>query len=213
MGVKRPREANPRREVATFERTATRAAFTELIETDARHADDYRRVDLALVIAESTGRRIGSIRNLDCADLDLAKGVITWRAESDKKRRKWVVPMPERLPGELRAYMMKAGIRSGPLFPSTGDPTIPMSRYSFDGYLLKAEKHANLPKLPGALWHAYRRGWATSRKHMSPVDVAAVGRWADTNTLLRYYQQPDYETMLAVVNEPRKLTEKVKTRP
>ena len=51
----------------------------------------------------------------------------------------------------------------------------------------------------------YRRKWATERKHHSLKDVAAAGGWKDTETLLTCYQQPDAETLLAVMNEPRKV--------
>ena len=60
-------------------------------------------------------------------------------------------------------------------------------RRGMSDYLKKAEKHAKLPKLDGALWHAYRRSWASARKHLSLVDVAAAGGWTDTGTLLRCY--------------------------
>ena len=40
-------------------------------------------------------------------------------------------------------------------------------------------------------------------------DVAAAGGWKDTDTLLRCYQQPDKETLLAVMSEERKLREAV----
>ncbi|MGI8549144.1 MAG: hypothetical protein ACR2M1_17780 [Gemmatimonadaceae bacterium] len=119
--------------------------------------------------------------------------------------------MPTGLAADIRAYMVSTGIRFGFLFPDPKDATKPMSRHLFADYLEKAEKHAKIPKLTGALWHAYRRGWATTRKHLSVVDVAAAGGWSDTGTLLRCYQHADFETMLAVVNEPRKLTERAKT--
>lgn len=67
-----------------------------------------------------------------------------------------------------------------------------------------AEKKAELPKLDGALWHAHRRGWATSRKHMPVSDVAAVGGWKDIGTLLKCYTQADSDTMLAVMASPKK---------
>jgi hypothetical protein len=50
------------------------------------------------------------------------------------------------------------------------------------------------------------RGWrATERKHHSLKDVAAAGGWKDTETLLTCYQQPDAETLLAVMSEERKV--------
>ena len=49
----------------------------------------------------------------------------------------------------------------------------------------------------------------SERNHLSLVDVAAAGGWKDTQTLLTCYQQPDTETMLAVMSEPRKVMERV----
>ena len=51
----------------------------------------------------------------------------------------------------------------------------------------------------GSLWHAYRRKWATERKHLPDIDVAEAGGWADTQALKRSYQQADADTMLEVV--------------
>jgi hypothetical protein len=39
--------------------------------------------------------------------------------------------------------------------------------------------------------------------------VAAAGGWRDTETLLTSYQQPDDETLLAVMNEERKVRDRV----
>jgi integrase len=44
-------------------------------------------MELALVLAEATGRRLGSIRQLRWEDIDWTGGAIIWRAEADKKRR------------------------------------------------------------------------------------------------------------------------------
>ena len=70
-----------------------------------------------------------------------------------------------------------------------------------------AEKVAKVPKLEGGLWHPYRRKWATERKGHSLKDVAAAGGWQDTETLLKCYQRPHNETLLAVMSEERKLRE------
>ena len=64
---------------------------------------------------------------------------------------------------------------------------------------------AGLEKLPGGLWHAYRRKWACERKHFPLVDVAAAGGWTDTATLVACYTQPDADTMRRVMNEPKRL--------
>jgi hypothetical protein len=48
----------------------------------------------------------------------------------------------------------------------------------------------------------FRRVWATERKDLPLKDVAAVGGWRDTSTLLRY-QQPDEVTMRKVADFER----------
>lgn len=62
-------------------------------------------------------------------------------------------------------------------------------------------KKADLPKLEGGARHPYRM--ATSRKHLTTVDVAQAGGWSDLNTLMKCYQQADGDTLLAVMSEPR----------
>ena len=75
-------------------------------------------------------------------------------------------------------------------------------------WLLEAEKLAKLPKQRGASFHAYRRAWATARKHLPVTDVAAAGGWKSTVTIQRCYQQPDEETTLSVVLGGAELREK-----
>jgi hypothetical protein len=58
------------------------------------------------------------------------------------------------------------------------------------------------------LWHPYRRKWATERKHMPDVDVAAAGGWAELTSLKRAYQQADQGTMLQVVQGAGELRER-----
>lgn len=58
---------------------------------------------------------------------------------------------------------------------------------------------AELPKLRGGIWHPYRRLWASERKSMPDVDVAAAGGWKDTRALKLSYQQADPASILRVV--------------
>ena len=81
----------------------------------------------------------------------------------------------------------------------------------FARWILALERRANLAKLDGGLLHAFRRKWATERKDLSVKDVAAAGGLKDVGTLLTCYQQADRETMLAVMTEPRKVTDAVIT--
>ena len=55
---------------------------------------------------------------------------------------------------------------------------------------------------------------------LSPSETAVVVessgkllafRWSDVSTLIRCYQQPDDDTMLRVMNEPRKVMERAKS--
>jgi hypothetical protein len=81
----------------------------------------------------------------------------------------------------------------------------PWSRYHARDLLERAETAAELPQLDGGDFHAYRRAWATARKHLPAADVAHAGGWRDLRSLERSYQRVDDETLLAVVTEPRKL--------
>jgi integrase len=207
-GVRLVRERNPRRATATWDRfVATRKALQTLqADTESETLRTrWRKVELALVLAEATGRRLGSIRQLRWEDIDFERAVIHWRGAADKKQRDWKVPMPDGLSAELKAFRRAFATVGGWLFPAETNPAEPMDRYAFGTLLAQAEAKAELPKLEGALWHAYRRAWATARKHLPIVDVAAAGGWKDTSTLLTCYTQPTNDAMLAVMNEPAKL--------
>ncbi len=69
-------------------------------------------------------------------------------------------------------------------------------------------RHTVIRTGDGGLWHPYRRKWATERKHLPDVDVAATGGWSDLSLLKTAYQQADPETMYQVVSEPRRLRER-----
>ena len=212
QGVRRIREQNPLRPVATWERfVSTREAMQEL--ASKAESEEVRsrwiKLELALVLAEATGRRLNSIRQLRWEDFDIKHRTVRWRAEADKKRRESIVPLPEDLVDEIKTFRKRLGALGGWVFTRVSDGEQPMDRHLFDKWLAVAERRAHLPKLKGGLWHPYRRKWATERKNLSLKDVAAAGGWKDTETLLRCYQQPDEETMLAVMSEKRKLRERV----
>jgi integrase len=207
-GVKVEQEQNPRRPIASFLRfEKTRAALQQLAEAAVDLPVKHRwiKIEFALVIAEATGRRLGSIRALAWEDFDLEQGQIVWRAEADKKRKEWVVPMPDQLYEAVTAFRERLGGTTGPVFTAERGKGKIMNRRQFLRWLDEAEQHAGLRKLPMGAWHPYRRKWATERKHLPLVDVAAAGGWKGTQMLLKCYQQPDPNTILAVMNEPSKL--------
>jgi integrase len=213
-GIKKPHEKNPRRPLATWERfNATRSAVQQLASEakDDAECRKWLKLEMALVLAEATGRRLGSIRQLEWSDVDLNAEAIHWRADTDKKGKAWRIPMTTSLRDELKAFRLRlGGAFGGLLFASESNPSEAIRTDVFAKWLQVAEAKAKLPKLDGSLWHAYRRAWATARKHLPIADVAAAGGWSDLTTLLRCYQQADEDTLFAVMNEPRKVTERVK---
>lgn len=172
----------------------------------------WLKLELALTLAEATGRRLGAIRQLTWDDINLVQSSICWRAETDKKGKEWVIPIPPALCEELRSFRIRMGGAFGGLvFPSHADRTKPVSRDALGHWLRDAEERAGVPKLDGSLWHAYRRSWATTRKHLPAVDVAAAGGWSGTATLLQCYQQADHDTLLKVMSSPRKITDQAQS--
>jgi integrase len=166
------------------------------------------KVELALVLVEATGRRIGAVQQLRWEDVDFDKGVIRWRQDADKQGIERRMPMPSSLVEELRSFQRRLGAVGGPLFARSWQGDRLIHTRTLAQLLVEAEQKADLPKLPGGVWHPYRRKWATERKHLPVIDVAQAGGWSDTQTLLTCYQQPDHETLLAVVSEPRKVRER-----
>jgi integrase len=210
-GLRFDRERNPRRAVASIERfKATREAVQRL-EAESENDEDrlrWRRLDMALFLAEATGRRQGSIVGLRWEDFDFAKGTVLWRAEHDKKGKEWLVPMPLPFMEEMKQFRQRFSAVAGPLFPGVRKPEQPMPAELLTQWLAKVEAKAGLPKLAGSMWHAYRRKFATERMHHPLRAVADAGGWKDVGTLLTCYQQTDEATLLAVMGEARKLSER-----
>jgi len=207
-GIRLDRERNPSRQVATYERfEKVRQAIRDLTSEAGTDADRVRwlRLELAFVIVEATGRRRGSLVALRWEDIDLTRSSIRWRAEHDKTRAESVVPIPKPLLDELRRFRSELGAISGPLFPERRDPAQHMAPEMLDQWLRIAETKAGVPKLKGTLWHAYRRKWATERKHHPLADVMAAGGWKDITTLVTSYQHADRATMLRVMSSPNRL--------
>jgi integrase len=211
-----PTEKNPRRPVATQDRYEALRAVSDgvFMEVWWESGRGKRRSYLSelLDIVNGTGRRISAVLQLRYQDLCLdvePHGAINWPADTDKEGKEWLVPVPPSVRAALdRVLSERPGIGAAFLFPSPKDSSQPASYERVRTWLQKAEQIAELPKQQGSLWHAFRRKWATERKHMSPADVARAGGWSSTVTLQRCYQQPDEETMLHVVLGAGELREK-----
>ncbi|MFN0177203.1 MAG: tyrosine-type recombinase/integrase [Gemmatimonadales bacterium] len=194
LGVRLPKEQNPKRPVMSHD------IYRKLVASAAQ-VDPL--LELALVVAEGTGRRLSSWRNLRWDDVDLQAGSIRWRAEFDKKGYEQVVPMSKAVSKALReSRKVQAAIGGSPVFPAPQDPTRPCDRYLLDRWLRRAFEKANVAPLSGGLWHSLRRKWATERKGYPIKDVAAAGGWRDEGTILKSYQQVDPVTVRQVVLHP-----------
>lgn len=106
-----------------------------------------------------------------------------------------------------RVMAARPGIGEAYLFPAPQNASKPLRYEIARAWLLEAERLAGVSKMDGSSWHAYRRAWATARKHLPDVDVAAAGGWKNAITLKTVYQQADPETMLKVVLEGGTLQE------
>lgn len=206
-GVRFEREKNPQRPTATWDQyEATRVALEHLADASPTEGERLKWVRLlfALWLAEAFGRRRGSIVALGWEDFDLARRTVVWRAETDKKGKRWQSPLSDAHLEQLRAFRRKLGGFAGPVFPRADDPKRSVPAEMFSQWLLEAEREAKVEKLDGSLWHAYRRKWASERMHHPIKAVAEAGGWTDVATLINCYQQPDDDAVLAVLNEPRK---------
>jgi integrase len=199
-GVRVPKTVSPTRPVAD-------AALYEPLRAIADQING--KFALALDLAFSTGHRIDAILKLRWSDVNLSKlphaphGTIRWRGEHDKIDNDHVVPLSELTSAALlRAVRECQAIGDAWIFPSESDESRPVDRHLASRWLRRAEKLAKLDHVTGRGWHAFRRGWASARKHLPDVDVAAAGGWKDTATMKRCYQHADAVGVLRVVTEP-----------
>ena len=210
-----PTEKNPRRPVATEDRyQATRAKTDDVtmeIRWNGKPETMRSHLSEVLDVIHGTGHRLSAVLQTSVS----RPRPTGWTPRSDplarrhgQDRQGGSRPHRTGRKGTIdRVLRERPGIGGAYLFPAPGDLAKPVSRHLAAKWLEEAEKLAGLPKLDGSLWHAYRRKWATERKHLPDADVAAAGGWANPNTLRLVYQQADQETMLRVVLERGELRE------
>jgi integrase len=213
-GFEAPKEQNVRRPVATHDRFLAIRNVSDQVMMESRwgkHEEVRSYLSELLDIVNGTGRRISAVCKLRYEDLRLDQGPhdsIRWPAQTDKTRRETIVPISPGVRSAIdRILRERPGIGSAPLFPAPGNAQKPISRHLADRWLRKAEELAGIEPHQGSAWHAYRRKWATERKHLPDVDVAEAGGWKTVQTLKSAYQRADVDTMLRVVLEAGELRE------
>ncbi len=160
---------------------------------------------LLITLMDSTGRRLSSVLGLRWDDFDFEKGNITWRPELDKKRRKWVVPMPKKAKEALLKFRTEhPTIGSALAFPMVNNATKPVTRHLASDWMHRAYRYAGIERQKGGLWHPFRRKWATERKDFPVRDTMAAGGWEDEPTAMMY-QQPDEDTLRQLIDNPKPL--------
>jgi integrase len=161
-------------------------------------------LELALVLAHETGHRIGAIRSLRWADIELAQRRIRWRAANDKIGFEHVTPLTAAAIHALEQERERQrAIGDAWVFPAPGDPSQPSSRHLMRDWWERAADKAELPQGERLGWHSLRRQFATELKSVPLKDLCHLGGWKDPQTILRCYMQADEDTMRAALEQRR----------
>jgi integrase len=212
-----PKEKNPKRPFATWDRYETIRGKTDEVMMEIRSEEKKRDarsyVSELLDLAVATGRRISAICALTYGDLRLTRtetaphGGIHWPATTDKAGKAATVPLNALGRKAIDRILQERPALSGPLFPSPAKPSEPVSRHLADKWLRASETLAEVEPFNGGLWHPYRRMWATARKDLPAQDVARAGGWATVRMVEEVYTQADELTTLGVVLHEAKVRE------
>lgn len=217
-GLDVPKEKNPSRPVATHDRVdAIREVYRqprmEIIRDGKKQKIETYLPEIFEIVV-GTGRRISAVCALRAEDLHLESrpnapdGAIVWPEDTDKIGKRWRCPISRPVREALVSAQRKRGrVGPGPLFPGPRKPEQPVGYRLVSKWLRGAEGLAGVEPHDGSLWHAYRRLWASARKHLPDVDVAQAGGWSSVDALKLAYQRPDDATMLRVVQDDTELRE------
>lgn len=203
-GYPLPRTKNPRRPFTTFDRHKKLLAVADQVDRRQRLFGAF------LELIESLGWRVTAVCELRASDVDRTPrpktapwGRIRKRGDVDKEGVDMWLPLSKPARRAIdRVLARNAVIGDRPLFPSPRKPERPWTRFHARDLYERAEKRAKLEPLEGSDFHAYRRKWATERKHLPDTDVMEAGGWKDPRSFKGAYQQVDEATLLAVVSEP-----------
>ena len=190
-----PREKNP-------ERPSLLEAQAQAILEASRDIDWRFRV--AFVLAHETGHRIGSIRTLRWSDIDKERGWMRWREETDKVDWEHHTPLTaEAIQALGTAEAHRADGKDGWVLPSPSDLERSCSRNIMRDWWNLAQERAGLGDVPRLGWHSLRRKFANDLRHVPLKDLASLGGWKDTQTLLKCYLKEDEQAMVKALQSRR----------
>ena len=195
-GLRVPKEKNPTRVVLTH------AEYEALLEVSTRVDWRFR---VALVIAHETGHRIGSIRQLRWADIDMERETIRWRAENEKTGYEHRTPITaEALAALEEARMRNPRAGNSPVFPAPKDPSRCLDRSRVRVWWDKAQKLAGLEPRRGRGWHSLRRKFASDLMSQPLKVLCELGGWKTALTVLQCYQRADEDRLRKALEDRRK---------
>lgn len=207
-GYKLPRNRTVRRPVASYDRYLALMKVADQVDAQGLFGG-------LLTLVESTGRRISSLCSLRACDVDLKAspaapyGRLYRDPSTDKMESGGWVPMSADTKAAIESILEKNPcIGDAYLFPaprSKPEDRKCWTRHHAKALLERAEAKAELDRLEGSQFHAFRRSWASARKGLPVQDVAKAGGWTDLRCLQTLYSQADEATVLAVVTSPNKI--------
>ena len=194
-GLRPPREKNPTRVLLTA------AEYEALLKVSLEMDWRFR---VALVLAHETGHRIGAIRQLRWFDIDLAGGVVRWRAEHEKTGYEHRTPMTTEAIAVLEeARSRNPGIGNAPVLPAARDRSACLSRFRTYVWWNRAAKLADLEPKPGRGWHSLRRKFASDLMDQPLKVLCELGGWKTAQTVLQCYQRADEDRLRKALKERR----------
>lgn len=214
-GIVIPSEKNAKRPIANQARYEALCAVAGRVEPSGR----FRCV---LALARHTGRRINAIVSLRASDVLLSRemmrsalaayamdlafadawphGAIRWGSDTDKLGFEAITPISKETRTALDVYLREhPKLGDAPLFASAEYPSRSIGKEIAGYWLRKAEKLAKLERMERGGYHAFRRAWASERRHLPAQDVAAAAGWRSLSVMRSAYMHPDAQTVLSVV--------------
>ena len=134
----------------------------------------------------------------------MPNGAVRWRPKTTSRGTRTLRRISRQARAALERYL-RTHPRVGDvwIFPQSNHPDRPTNTLLARHLLVRAEARAELPRVDRGAFHAYRRLFASERKHLPDVDLMRTGGWRDLATMKRSYQQADPATTLRVIeNEP-----------